>query len=232
LGTQVGTLSSSELQALATADIEGAVSNARLQQLLTDHPADITRMLTSLCERGLLVSDNRRRWTTYELSRRGGKPSLFDTEDGSQLSGDSGQLSKNLGQLAGDATQLSGKSGELAEDSVGKARDSIGRPADSSHLPADSSHLAEVVETQELRRLAEPVACAGKVPVAVVRATILQLCAGRSLTADRLGELLNRNPAGLRNRYLSPMVGEGLLVLKYPAATNRPDQAYTTVGEQ
>jgi len=127
----------------------------------------------------------------------------------------------------------------LAGDSVGKpvdsshlADDSSHLAGDSSHLPADSSHWAEVTETQELRRLAEPVARAGKVPVAVVRATILQLCVGRSLTADRLGELLNRNPAGLRNRYLSPMVGEGLLVLKYPAATNRPDQAYTAAGEQ
>jgi len=212
--------------------IEGAVSNARLQELVVDHPVDITRMLTRLCERGLLVSDNRRRWTTYELSRRGAEASMFDHDAGEQLS-------KNLGQLAGDATQLSGKSGELAGDSVGKpvdsshlADDSSHLAGDSSHLPADSSHWAEVTETQELRRLAEPVARAGKVPVAVVRATILQLCVGRSLTADRLGELLNRNPAGLRNRYLSPMVGEGLLVLKYPAATNRPDQAYTAAGEQ
>ena len=213
-------------------DILTAAQNARLQELVVDHPVDITRMLTSLCERGLLVSDNRRRWTTYELSRRGAEASFFDADDASQSSGDSGQLSKNLGQLAGDAAQLSGKSGRLAEDSVGKPADSIGSAADSSHLPVDSSHLAEVTETQELRRLAEPVARAGKVPVAVVRATILQLCVGRSLTADRLGELLNRNPAGLRNRYLSPMVGDGLLVLKYPAARNRPDQAYTAAGER
>ena len=203
-------------------------------------------MLTRLCERGLLVSDSRRRWTTYELSRRRAEASFVNNDAGEQLS-------KNLGQLAGDATQLSGESGELAGNWVGKAGDSIGKAADSSHLagdsshlagdsshlagdsshlPADSSHWAEVTETQELRRLAEPVARAGKVPVAVVRATILQLCVGRSLTADRLGELLNRNPAGLRNRYLSPMVGEGLLVLKYPAATNHPDQAYTTAGER
>jgi len=56
-----------ELQALATADLEGSVSNARLQELLTGHPVDINRMLQRLCERGLLVSDNRRRWTTYRL---------------------------------------------------------------------------------------------------------------------------------------------------------------------
>ena len=64
-GSRVDSLAAAELQALATADVEGSVSNVRLQELLIDHPVDITRMLTRLCEQGLLVSDNRRRWTTY-----------------------------------------------------------------------------------------------------------------------------------------------------------------------
>jgi ATP-dependent DNA helicase RecG len=202
LGTQVGTLSSSELQALATADIEGAVSNARLQQLLTDHPADITRMLTSLCERGLLVSDNRRRWTTYELSRRGAEASRFDEGD--------------CTHLPGDCTRL---------------------PGDSTHLPGDSLHTGEappeseesLAGESELRTLAERVVQTRKAPANVVKATILRLCTNRLLTRDQLGELLHRNSLGLRDRYLSPMVREGLLQLKYPEATNRPDQAYMTV---
>jgi hypothetical protein len=37
-----------ELQALATADLEGSVSNARRQELLTGHPVDISRMLQRL----------------------------------------------------------------------------------------------------------------------------------------------------------------------------------------
>ena len=82
-GAELDGLSPAEMQALATADLEGAVSNARLQQLLVDHPVEITRTLTSLCERGLLVSDNRRRWTTYRLSRRQMTPSLFDADAGS-----------------------------------------------------------------------------------------------------------------------------------------------------
>jgi len=39
-----------------------------MQHLTTEHPADIGRRLQSLCERWLLVSDNRRRWTTYRLA--------------------------------------------------------------------------------------------------------------------------------------------------------------------
>ena len=36
-------------------------------ELSPDHPVEITRMLQGLCERGFLVSDNRRRWTRYRL---------------------------------------------------------------------------------------------------------------------------------------------------------------------
>jgi ATP-dependent DNA helicase RecG len=233
-GAEVDNVSPAELQALATADIEGAVSNARLQQLLPDHPTDISRMLTGLCDGGLLVSDSRRRWTTYELSRRGGRPTLFDEDEE--------QLSKNLGQLPAAAAQLSGISGELAGDLSHSAGDSLHSGADSLHLQGDSLHsgadslrlkgdslhLAGVLEAKQLHTLAEPVALTGRAPATVVRATILQLCAGRFLTADSLGVLLNRNPSGLQIRYLSAMVGEGLLQLKYPKATNRPDQAYTT----
>ena len=225
LGTQFGTLSSSELQALATADIEGAVSNARLQELVADHPVDITRMLASLCERGLLVSDNRRRWTTYELPARGATPSLFD--------GDSAQLSGKSGQLAGDSIGKPVDLGHLAADSIGKTADSIGKPAGSGHLAADSIGKPDVAkENQQLRELAEPVVGQQRALAHVVRATILELCSGRYLTVKQLSDLLQRNQVHLRNAYLAPMVREGLLQQKYPQATNRPDQAYTTAGEQ
>lgn len=193
-GSRIDSLAPAELQALATADIEGAVSNARLQELLTDHPVDITRRLTRLCEQGLLVSDNRRRWTTYRLSGGAEEPSLFSAGDSSHLAGDSSHLA-----------------------------------GDSSHLAGDSSHLAGSHEA--LQAIAAPVATIGKAAPALVRAVILKLCTGRHLTADQLGEFLHRNPDGLRSRYLSPMVSEGLLRLRYPAAANRPDQAYTAVSE-
>ena len=67
----VARLHPAELQALATAQIEGAVSNVRLKELVDEHPVDITRLLQKLCEQGFLVSDNRRRWTTYRIQRPG-----------------------------------------------------------------------------------------------------------------------------------------------------------------
>lgn len=52
-------------------------------------------------------------------------------------------------------------------------------------------------------------------------------CMGRYLTAVQIGELMQRNPAGIRNRFLTPMVEEGKLRRKFPDDPNRPDQAYT-----
>jgi ATP-dependent DNA helicase RecG len=81
----------------------------------------------------------------------------------------------------------------------------------------------------ELRAIAAPVAARGKAVAAVVRATILNLCSGRYLSADQLGTVLHRNPARIQARFLAPMVRDGLLALRFPEAPNRADQAYTTV---
>jgi ATP-dependent DNA helicase RecG len=189
-GTQVDALSPAEIQALATADLEGAVSNARLQDLLTDHPVDITRLLQGLCERGFLVSDNRRRWTTYRLGEGAGPESA-------------------------------------ARDSAHWRGDSAHSEGDSAHSEGDSAHLTEA---DLLRSIASPVAEKGKASATEVRETLLRLCQGRYLTAEELARLLQRTAPNLRNRYLSPMVAEGLLHMRYPQTPNRPDQAYTSAS--
>ncbi len=221
-GAELDGLSPAEMQALATADLEGAVSNARLQQLLVDHPVDITRMFTSLCERGLLVSDNRRRWTTYELSRRPAKPSSFDIDVG----------------LAGDSIGKSTDSLHKSTDSLHKSGDSLHKSGDSLHKAGSSSRGGHDLpdknasEADLLRQLAAPVRDSRRSSTAAIRDAIVVLCAGRFLTLRQLTELLGRNDEHLRGRYLAPMVREGLLRPRYPTATNRPDQAYTAAGEQ
>lgn len=192
-GDEMVDFTAAELQAMATAQLEGAVSNARLQQMLTDHPVDITKMLASLCERGYLVSDRRSRWTAYRLPISGVfEPSLFSPESPHHLSVDSGQMS-------GDSGQLSGDSGQLTEDDL-----------------------------VALRELAAPVARKRKAEAGQIRSAIIDLCHGRFLTSTQVGDFLQRNSEGIRKRFLNPMVREGVLRLRYPEATNRPDQAYTT----
>lgn len=58
-----------QIQALATAHIEGLVNNLRLKELTSLHSADISKMLQRLCDDGYLVSDNKKRWSSYRLNQ-------------------------------------------------------------------------------------------------------------------------------------------------------------------
>jgi predicted HTH transcriptional regulator len=63
-------LSPDELTALSFCQIEGSISNQRLQYVLNLHSSDITSLLKKLCADGYLQSDNNGRWTTYKLKQK------------------------------------------------------------------------------------------------------------------------------------------------------------------
>jgi len=65
-----------------------------------------------------------------------------------------------------------------------------------------------------------------------MEALILNICRGRWLTRRQMGDVLQRNPDGLRSRFLTALIGHGLLRLKYPNTPNRADQAYTTAEKE
>ncbi len=67
-GNQVDTLGKNELTILASCQIEGEITNNRLQYLLDLHRTDITGLLQELCRAGYLISENKGRWTTYHLN--------------------------------------------------------------------------------------------------------------------------------------------------------------------
>jgi len=94
-------------------------------------------------------------------------------------------------------------------------------------MERDSSH--KEAEYKTLQEVASQIAGTSKASVQKVREIISQLCKGRYLTTDELSRLVSRTAPNLRNRYLTPMVKDGLLKLRYPESPNRPDQAYTTV---
>jgi len=175
---------------MATAYIEGEVSNVRIQELLIDHPVEITRILQGLCAQSFLVSDNRRRWTKYRLAQ------------------------------ASNSSHSPQEALHLEEDSSHSGRDS-------SYSENNSSYKVE--DEKALMSIAASIASKVRAPAQEVRKVIIELCTDRFLTVESLSSLLNRNPAGIRNQYLTPMVREGILRLRYPEAPNRPDQAYTFV---
>jgi len=56
-----------DVQALVTADIEGAVDNVRMRQITGRHAADMTRMLQGLVGKKALIQEGRGRWSRYRL---------------------------------------------------------------------------------------------------------------------------------------------------------------------
>ncbi|MBQ7590471.1 MAG: putative DNA binding domain-containing protein [Verrucomicrobia bacterium] len=53
---------------LGTAYLEKGVTNARMQSVLELHSTEISHILAALVEKKMLVADNKRRWTTYQLN--------------------------------------------------------------------------------------------------------------------------------------------------------------------
>ena len=190
-GAKFGRLNPIEVQALVTADLEGSVSNRRLQEICAEHPADLTKLLHKLVATGFLRQDGQRR-TSYLLS---GSPEQ-----------------RALGLLH------SGVSSSHKGDSLHSE-------------PEDLSHKLDDLPDGLLRKLhaiALPASESPRLPVDETREILVRLCEGRYFTAADLAQLTKRNTNSLRNRFLKPMVDEGLLEWKYPEEPNRPDQAYTT----
>ena len=98
--------------------------------------------------------------------------------------------------------------------------------------PVSSLHSLAEEEKKWLSVTAAPAANSSRLKPSETRKIILALCQQSFLTAFELGRLMKRNPSGLRLRFLSPMVSEGLLERKYPDDPNRPDQAYGTKAAQ
>ena len=191
LGDGMAGLNGREVQALVTADVEGCVTNQRLQQFCTDHTADITRLLQDLVGKSLLEKDGYGRWATYRLSDR------------------------------------------LAESRHSYEGTPDTRPEDSGHSNGNSSHnggdssLSDQFELA-LLQIAETARTRSRLTPEVMEDVLVALCAVRELTLEEIGRLLQRNPQGIRNRFLSPMVQSGRMLLRFPHEPNHPKQAYKT----
>ena len=190
LGDDFGKLDSEEVQALVTADVEGEVSNQRLQQFSRQHRTDITKTLQGLVSKGFLVKDGHGPWATYRL-------------DGPLKS-----------VAASDVTALTS---------------SPHNSGSSPHKPASSP--PDVTSDPSLLAIAQPARDKQRLAPAQMEQIILDLCQGRYLTAQELGQLVKRNPKNLRDRFLTPLSESGRLRRKHRKA-NDPNQAYTTEPDE
>lgn len=209
IGTAFDGLAEGERVSLATALIEGDVTNTRMQDLVADHPSDITKLLRGLVGKGLLETDNQRRWTRYSL------PSAIKPR-------------ADLFNPAG--SPLTGPDSPRTEPD--SPRNGASSPRTEPDFPrTEPAAVVTVAELEALRPLAEAVSKQKRASAAKLRIVVLDLCRGRYLTADQIADLCNREVEGLRDRTLTKLVKEGALLRRFPDQPNRPDQAYTTANE-
>ena len=105
IGPDFERLAQPERIALATAMIEGDVTNTRMQDLVKDHPSDITKLLRGLVGKSLLDTDNQRRWTRYRLpASTAPRRDLFSGSDSTALVPNSTGLPASSTGLQDDST--------------------------------------------------------------------------------------------------------------------------------
>lgn len=198
-GKSFDTLDENGRLALATAHIEGFVTNSRLKQISRLHPRDITVLLKGLVDDHKLVPDGQGRATSYRLAGTEAVDlaSTADLENPPTRSEDLSPRSEDLGPSSEDLKPRC------------EHYDPVGDPI--------------------LQEMALPVSSKGKVNPGVIKTTLLTLCSGRFLTLNELATLVNRSPVDLRQRFIKPMVDEEkVLERRYPQQPNHEQQAYRT----
>ncbi len=185
--------------ALATAHIEGFVTNARLQKICSLHRRDITSLLQRLVSLGMLVPDGQGRGTTYRLA---GDNPVDSATSSSHLEGSSPHLTPSSSHLEGSLPHLA---------------------PSLSHLKT-----TDAAQNPQMLAIAANIRNSGKASPEAIRNAILELCRGCYLSIADLSVLLNRSVKGLRDRHVRELTDQRLLERRYPQQPNHEQQAYRT----
>jgi ATP-dependent DNA helicase RecG len=126
-------------------------------------------------------------------------------------------------RLVGDSPQNSPPTGGDSPQNVPDSPQTIdGSPQSGTAVP---EHL------RDLLLLASPARTRKHLPAAEMREVIQRLCRHRWLSAAEIALPVDRQSEKLQSRFLTAMVREGRLELRYPDVPNRPDQAYRATPE-
>lgn len=196
-----------EVQALVTAEVAGEITNQRLQEALSLHRVDITRLLRGLVRDKLLIADGQGRGTRY-----------FPADA-------SGSRLHRAGNHPPDNVPSPPDNGSNPPDNGPSPPDNDPSAPDRSPDSLDPAGRLPDFEA-ELLAIAAPIRSVRRSRPAEMRNTILNLCNGRFLTLRQLSQLLHREMETLRDGFISPLVKEGVLELRHPDNPSRRDQAY------
>jgi len=212
---------------MVTAALERVVSHTRLLELCDAHSHDLSLLLARLVRQGLLVSDGRSRGTVYHLPGEA-LPTPDQVFVGPQLLAlPPGASIRSDEQDRGTSSEYSESRSEYSEGPL-QVRDRLGR-LESALLDApvvDDLAMLDAIYLAQLEKLALEARQKEKLPRQKMEPMILALCQDQFMTLSALAKLLNRNPDGLRQQYLSPMVKASQMMLAFPTKPTHAQQAY------
>ncbi|MBF0503305.1 MAG: putative DNA binding domain-containing protein [Candidatus Riflebacteria bacterium] len=221
LGKTFSELSPIEIQALVTAQVEGHVSNVRLQEIVADHPTDITRILQSLVTRGLLRQVGSKRGAQY----------LPIGSNGQEIFSNGGLESQHKEQTLPDSERARQHKDEtcLHNDTTCQHKDEACLHNDATCPHKDVIYQHSGIKDggeENLLAIARPAVDKLRLSPADLAEIIVRLCLTRELRLDELASLVKRHPIHIRDRYLKPLIDAKIIHRRFPDRPKAPDQLY------
>lgn len=226
--SRLGILSPDEIQILVMALEEGSITNLRLQEVLTIHRTDLTKILQNLVKSEFLLRSGFGRWTKYVLP---------DPQINVTFAADDPNTANTAQPIIIDQPPRAGglppiNSEGTSDGSCEGTSERTSREMQSAQSPeygTDHSLAPEVWD----RLMKIGASARARTWLAKEEQTdlVLQLCREAGwLTKAQLAQLLGRSGENLRDRLLNDMVRDGRLKLRYPSR-NHPGQAYARGGK-
>lgn len=227
-GERFGRLNQLAKLILSTAEIESTVTHARMLEVSTSHPHDMSKTFRRLIEEKFLVSHGSGRGTVYHLA---GKDlpnpdeifsSPINTEAVSGGEEEEGELSSMVKDISSGGIGASSGGIGVGSGGMGKIVEGLSKP-----LIDNFNELIPELK-QELTGRASNASSKRRVAPDVLQDIIRSLCEDNFVTLKVLAELLDRSEDYLRKNHLNYMVVSGSLERAFPAYPNHPKQAYTS----
>ncbi|MFA6307200.1 MAG: RNA-binding domain-containing protein [Patescibacteria group bacterium] len=207
---------------LITAATEERVHHGRIKEISSEHPKDISAALSHLVQEGMLIKEGETRASVYYLP--GQKPVELPLSFLDNLETNSPDLNGRSHDLSGNSPDKGGSSPDLSRSSQGLDGNLLG--LDGNLLGLDGNLLGLTRKRDAILASFGLEKVPGKMKHDAMRKLIVQLCDDSFVTLRELSKMLNRNQAFIQHDYISGMLSEGLLELKYPENKYHPNQAY------
>lgn len=222
---------------LATAMIEGVVNHARMTEICTDHPHDLSLALARLERDGMLLSQGQSKGKVYHLPGAAPVSPEQVFAPMSSLGSKEPSSGSNVSSFgSSDQTErvvLEHGHRVLATPIESVTRDGSGcliSPLLDAPVVDVLASVSPELRDELLHRAALP-RTKGRLDKESMIAVILAVCEGRYVRLSVLAELLQRDADGLRKGYLDVLVKDHRIRRAFPGTPTHEMQSYRTADD-